>query len=153
MHLNDLRRFLDERGFAPGGILRAVPARMRGYRLAWNYFSRVRDGAAANVVADPAAELLGVALRVDTPTLRAIDIKEGHPSRYNRGASPLPAQLMRGDGDKPIDAWLYVVRPKYLSERYVAPRRHYLALMIEGARQHGLDPDYVAALRNLPTAD
>lgn len=151
MHLKDLTRWLRERGYPTTGIHRAAPARLRGWRLAWNYHSRVRAGAAANVQRDPSAHLLGVALQVDTATLEALDVKEGHPDLYYRGPAPHAAELL--EEGRAVDAWLYVVRPQFLSPQPVAPRRHYLGLMIEAAQEHGLGSEYVLALRRVPTCD
>ncbi len=149
MHVPDLERWLGEKGYAVDGMLRVEAVVMPGYELVWNYFSRVRAGAAANVRARAGAELRGVALQVTPELFGAIDIKEGHPGRYHRGDAPRPARLQRSG--ESIQAWLYQVQPAYLSDGFVPPRRQYLALMIEAATEHGLGDDYVAALRQVAT--
>lgn len=151
MHLPDLRRWLGERGFGDLWLLEHRRAMLPDHRLVWNYYSPVRKGAAANVEHAPGHDLHGLALKVCDRLLGAIDVKEGHPERYNRGDTPVPTRLLTENGVRMDTSWLYVVRPKYLVEEFVPPRAHYLGLMVEAAREHGLPEDYVAGLENVRT--
>ena len=150
MHLPDLRCWLAAQGHPTDGILAAQPAALDGYRLVWDYFSPARQGAAANVAPAPGQTLLGVALQVDTPTLHAIDSKEGHPNRYHRGAAPLVARILAGGS---VSVWLYRVLPLFRQAVAVRPRRAYLQLMLQAAATHGLGDAYAAQLAATPTAD
>ncbi|MBI2483157.1 gamma-glutamylcyclotransferase [Candidatus Uhrbacteria bacterium] len=150
MHLPDLRRWLEEHGENPDGILRSEPATLRGWRIAWNYFSRKRNGGAANIVRAIGHILPGVVVSVDRPTLEAIDYKEGHPQYYDRGKRRLRVRLASGTD---ILAWTYIARREHWQRELVQPRRAYLDLLIEAARSHKLDPDHIAALEATPTVD
>ncbi len=154
MHLPDLRRWLHERDYGelwPSHYRRAY---IPDHSLVWNYHSPVRDGAAANVHQSPGQDLHGLALRVNDTLLEALDIKEGHPDRYNRGETRVPTFLLPNNGDggiadekaEQIHSWLYTVQSNFLSEEFVPPRAHYLNLMVEAAKQHGLPDDYRDAL-------
>lgn len=149
MHLRDVRRWLRERGYPRAAPAEVVPARIRDFALAWNYRSASRQGGAANVVPCPGAEVRGVALGVDAPLLAAIDRKEGHPTRYDRGGACVAARTL--DGGRTLDTWLYRVTPAHTSDRVVPPRAAYLRLLVEAAVEHRLGDDYVALLRRTPT--
>lgn len=51
-----------------------------------------------------------------------------------------------------FSALLFTSQPSLLLPASVPPRRRYLDLMLEGARTHGLAPEYVQWLRDLPSA-
>ena len=149
MDLGDFARWCRERGREIGRITRAECARVEGHRLVWNYHSRARAGGAANVEQASGVELFGVALEVCPTALAALDAKEGHPNRYRR--SLVGARLL--GSEERIDAWLYAVEPSFVSSGIVPPRRAYLELLIQAARQHGLPQAYIDALVVTPTAD
>ncbi len=149
MHLPDLRRWLGERGHDADGLLRFAPACVPGYELTWNYRSVVRRGGAANVIPRSGAELLGLALFVDDGLLAALDEKEGHPTRYDRGSVPVAARLR--DEGAAIEVWLYQATDAHVVAGVAPPRASYLALLIEAAEEHGLAADYVERLRATPT--
>jgi gamma-glutamylcyclotransferase (GGCT)/AIG2-like uncharacterized protein YtfP len=150
MNLGDLRRWLAENGVPTDGILKARPATLPGYRTVWNYRSKARGGGAANITQAVGRDLPGVALRVDGPTLAAIDKKEGHPEVYSRGNRR--HAILLGDATE-VEAWVYVARPERCSDRGEWPRREYLDLLLDGARKHGLPPWRVRELEVTPTFD
>jgi len=150
MHTGDLHRWLNEQGHPTEGILRAVAASLPGYRMAWNYRSRKRGGGAANLRTAPGREMFGVALQVDEPTLLALDAKEGHPDIYSRGERRLAVRLR--DGIE-VQAWVYQVVPGRRSEKGQWPRKEYLRLVVEGAREHDLPARHIRELEVTPTLD
>ncbi len=151
MHLEDLARWLHANGCADALPVRVAAARIEDYELAWNYRSVARAGGAANAMPRAGMTLRGLALWGDDRMLAALDRKEGHPERYDRGSHPVRATLL--DGSTTIRSWLYRVAPAHELEADVPPRRAYLDLLIEAAAQHGLGADYVAHLRQIPTSD
>lgn len=146
MHLADLRRWLGERGYATDDIHAAVPARLAGYELVWDYYSPPRRGGAANI--QPASErtLYGVALQVGPNAWRGIDHKEGHPHRYHRGAQPQRLELADGHS---VAAWVYRVQPAFRWPYFIPPRRNYLQLMLEAAVALDLPDAHINALRRV----
>ena len=150
MDLSDYQRWCRERGRAAGRIARAEPGVVPGWRLVWNYYSRVRQGGAANVEPAPGAELHGLALEVDAEALSAIDHKEGHPGRYRRGPGLVRVDLKTGER---VQAWLYVVLPEFRQEGYVAPRREYRDLIVSVGEARGFPAEYLEGIRGLRSAD
>ena len=113
--------------------------------------SVARGGGAANAVPRAGRELRGLALEVDEALLLAIDTKEGHPMRYDRGDAPASAELVRTG--RSVAAWLYRVTPAFEAPHDIAPRRAYLDLILEAAAQHDLGQHYVTRLHTIPVAD
>ncbi len=151
MHLPDLKRWLSAQGSPKAGIHRVTPARLEGFELVWNYWSPVRQGGAANVQpASSERSVFGALLEVDSPTLLALDTKEGHPERYSRGPEPLRCHPL--DKSPSVNAWIYRVTEAYRSARAVPPNLSYLTLLIEGAEELKLPGTYIDTLRATPIA-
>ncbi len=150
MHVGNLRGWLAANEHHVDGIRRVEPALLAGYRLVWNFRSISRDGGAANIEPCAGRDLPGLALSIDTKTLLAIDQKEGHPRNYNRSSSRWGIQLRCG---KEISAWVYVAVPERCSVKSVPPRRAYLELLLNAAKEHDLPEWYVAELEATATAD
>jgi hypothetical protein len=151
MHLPDLQRWLRDQGYDHPGPSRVEVASVQDFELAWNYRSASRAGGAANAMPRAGSELRGLALEVDEALLMAIDEKEGHPVRYDRGEAPVCAELMRAG--RSIEAWLYRVTPAFEAPYAVAPRRAYLNLILEAAAHHELGQHYVTHLHTTPVED
>jgi gamma-glutamylcyclotransferase (GGCT)/AIG2-like uncharacterized protein YtfP len=147
MHLKDLQGWLQSSNLPSGEIVQARAGKLIGYRLVWNYYSKVRGGGAANI--EPATtDLPGVLLRLDQVALSAIDAKEGHPTHYQRQLAS--AQLQGGEA---LRAWTYIVHPERRKPLHIAPTRHYLGLLIDGATAFNLPNAHITALKGLSTID
>ncbi len=146
LHGGDLERWFRQHSRPPPVLLEVVPALLSDWRLVWNYFSRSRGGGAANVEPAPGARLPGLALLPDAVTFAGIAAKESYPRVYDRQLVPLTL----ADG-RAVEAWVYVVPPERCSAQLEPPTREYLRLLIDGARQHGLDPDHISWLTAVPT--
>lgn len=151
MHLPDLQRWLREQGYDHPGPSRVEVATLQDFELAWNYRSASRAGGAANARPRAGSELRGLALEVDEALLLALDEKEGHPVRYDRGEAPVRAELMHAG--RGIETWLYRVTPAFETPGHVAPRRAYLDLILEAAALHELGPHYVRHLHTIRVED
>jgi hypothetical protein len=60
---------------------------------------------------------------------------------------------VRLDGSEAIDAWVYIAVQDRCSVTPVRPRREYMRLLVNAARQHALPNWYVAELAATPTVD
>jgi gamma-glutamylcyclotransferase (GGCT)/AIG2-like uncharacterized protein YtfP len=147
LHLEDLDRWLFEKGYADLAPREVKLATLRGARLAWDYHSPVRKGGAANVTDAEGHELPGAVLVVERELLHALDRKEGHPERYRRREELVHVE------DGTLSAWVYRVTEDYRSTDPVWPRRVYLDTVIEGARRLALPDWHLANLREVPTRD
>ncbi len=148
MDLDDLARWLRERGHPERAPLELSAAVLEGHRLVWNYRSPSRKGGAANVEVHAASSLPGVCLRVEPALLRALDEKEGHPQRYARALC-----RARLPGDRYVDAWLYTVTDAWRLDEPCWPRRAYLDVVVRGAKAHGLPAWHLEALAQVETVD
>lgn len=145
MDLEELCAWLRSRQHATS-VRDPMPAMLLDHRLVWNYYSRNRQGGAANVERYPGSVVHGLLLRIDERTLCGIDAKEGHPCFYERR----PVSVRSRDG-RTFDAVCYYALPSRCSDEPVWPTRSYLQVVVAAARKHGLDESYVAALEQTPT--
>jgi hypothetical protein len=149
MDLDDLARWLGERGhaaLAPSAVEVGV---LEHHRLVWNYRSPSRAGGAANVQRADGEHLPGIVLDVDDALLTALDVKEGHPQRYARALRDVRAS----PSGAPRSAWVYEVTDAWRLDEDVWPRRAYLDVVLRGARFHGLPLEHLDALAATPTVD
>jgi gamma-glutamylcyclotransferase (GGCT)/AIG2-like uncharacterized protein YtfP len=120
-------------------------ARLEGYRLAFNKPSQTWGGAAADVIAAAGQTVWGVLWEVDEACGIALDDKESLGEAYDY----LECSVMLADG-RVYRARSYTVIHKRDPE--LRPSQAYKEVILEGAVEHGLPPDYIAWLRSLPVA-
>jgi gamma-glutamylcyclotransferase len=140
-------------------------ARLSGYRLAFTAHARFREGGLADIVPigprDPRLDydargpgasepyaltpVWGVVWDIPAEELDSLDRKErylpGQPveeSLYIR--VPVKVLLHGAEVNHLIDAFAYSVVDK---AGHIPPHERYLDLMLEGASEHGLPPDYI----------
>jgi AIG2-like family len=121
---------------APGA--RAVgPARLDGYRLAFNVASRSWGGGAANALADPRGHLWGVLWELDDQAFGSIDSFRGEePSR-------LVLDVIVDGPDGEVPARTYAVDSP---ERFIQPGDRYVAMLRAVATDQGLPKDALDAI-------
>ena len=146
--------------FAYGSNLRAVqmsrlcpgheflgPARLDGYRLAFNWPDEEWQGGVADVVTSPADAVWGALYRLreaDWPTLDAYEVFDpAGPEEHNEYVRRLVTVTPEHE-QRTLQAWCYFVRAPL---GHVAPSELYRAALIEGAMQRGLPMDYITAMR------
>lgn len=125
---------------------RARAARVRGWRLVFDKPPLLAVGCGfANIMPDSGAEVLGVLFELDEAELAHIELTEG-VLIGNYAAVEVAAS--------PFDAPHETLAARSLSsarrDPALQPSRRYMALLIDGAIEHGLPADYVAALRAVP---
>ena len=125
---------------------RAAAARVPGWRLVFDKPPLLPIGEAyANIVPDSGSEVLGVAYELPAAALQAIDLTEGVLiGNYQRRTVPI---VPLAEQDTAFEAFTLT------SERRdpgLLPSTRYMALLIEGAIEHGLPPAYVDFLRGVP---
>ena len=114
---------------------------LRGYRLAFTRWSERRGGGVADIVEDPEGVVWGVLYEVPVDELPALDAKESVHTAYRRTTvrAEDAAGLTR-------DAMAYEVVDKTGS---YAPATDYLAIVVDGAREHALPAWYLEELAAL----
>jgi hypothetical protein len=132
-------------------VLRAVPVRAPGWRLVFDKPTLIDTGhSVANIVAESAAEALGVVYAVTEPNLAHVELTEGVPfGNYRRvsvfvepltaGALPGPTRALSLSSDRRTPA--------------LRPSDRYMNIVITGAIEHGLPPEHVAFLRGVPSQE
>lgn len=128
---------------------RAVPGRVLGYRLVVDKPPLFPVGESfANLLADPAGEVLGVLYEVGDAELAHIDLTEGVPIGNYRWIDVPAAPLVAPDE---ICQAKTLISEK--SDPSLRPSRRYMACLIAGALEHGLPPEYVESLRAIDACE
>lgn len=128
----------------PGAVALGA-ARLRGRRLAFNAWSERRGGLVADVPPAPGGGVWGVLWRVTEAHAAALDRYEGVARGQYRRAS---VRVERPGGGE-TDAFAYVIRAPGVEGPTTAA---YRALLVEGAREHGLPAAWVRLLEAVPVA-
>lgn len=112
------------------------------FRVAFPFYSKKRKGGISSIIPDPGKLVRGVIYEVPEDEMEKLDEVEGVP----QGLYVRQTFLVLGEDGDLHRADLYrVVDPA----GPFTPARSYVELMVEGAEEHGLDPDYVETLRRL----
>ena len=129
----DWIHFCAKRGFDSSGMVEIGIAFLVGYEMKFHYFSKGRNGGAADVVrSDSNSEVPGVLFNLNEEAWRAMDIKEGHPNYYQR--KQVTVRTPEGD----IDAITYTVVAEKIREDYQQPTSEYEALIRNGLLRRDL---------------
>ncbi|HKK94212.1 MAG TPA: gamma-glutamylcyclotransferase family protein [Longimicrobiales bacterium] len=121
-------------------------AELPGWRLRFNVRHWFRhEGGMASVEPSEADDdrVLGVLHVCRDEDLARLDALEAYGVGYDR----ITVEVRTDDG--PIDALTYVGLPRILDDA-CRPTRRYLDILLEGAREAELDPDYIRALESRP---
>ena len=112
------------------------------FEVQFNFLSKTYDGGVTSVEPAPGLKAFGVIYDVPQEEIEKLDIVEGVPAGiYYRET----VTVVNKDGKE------------YQAETYrtsdpkgpFTPTMRYLVLMIKGAKEHGLDPDYIKELEDL----
>lgn len=111
------------------------------------FHKRSRDGSGkCNIISSDDETVYGVVFEVNPDELDALDEAEQQGRRYWRQSVTVEGK------ETHIDAFAYVADPFFVDETLL-PYDWYHALVVAGAREHGLPADYIAmieAVRSYP---
>lgn len=128
---------------------RARAARVRGWRLVFDKPALLAVGHGfANIIPDPGAELLGVLFELSEHDLAHVELTEG-VLIGNYAAVDVEAWPLEAPGEPVLARSLSSERREPLAQ----PSLRYMALVVEGAIEHGLPAEYVDALRAVPAIE
>jgi gamma-glutamylcyclotransferase (GGCT)/AIG2-like uncharacterized protein YtfP len=113
------------------------PAELRDHRLAFLRRSIRWQAGVVDIVPEPGRSVWGVLYELPLG-LAELDRKEAEGLAYRRRQVEV-----RLDG-APLTAFAYQLIEREAAE--VPPRREYVELLVQGAREHGLPPGYLAQL-------
>ena len=118
------------------------PAVLPGWCLCFNvkHFFR-HEGGVGNIEPTdvPDSQVMGVLYECPAESLSSLDAMEALGYGYQRVTVEVQA------GEEVVSAFVYVGTPDFI-DNSCRPTRRYLNILVEGARQAGLDPDYIRVL-------
>lgn len=127
---------VDQKEARTGSIRKALPCRLKEFRLAFN--KRCSNGnVAANLVAEPTEVVWGVAYLCHSHALREMDGWEGG---YNRAIVTVETT-----GGEALEAITYLANADHVCDES-APKDDYLNRILDGARHHRLPLDYICSI-------
>ena len=127
--------FVERRGMQPSA---ATWGWLEGFRLCFDLPVGPGERGVANLVGAPGARTCGVLYRISAAEAERLDHSEGVPAGYYRRIA-----VTVNTGEGAIAAFTY--QSGYATPGR-KPSRRYMRLLLDGARQHGLPAEYVAAL-------
>ena len=117
-------------------------ATLPNFEVQFNYLSKTYGGGVTGVEPAPGKVARGVVYEVPPDEMEHLDVVEAVPqSLYYR-----EKVLVVDEGGKLLEVETYrTTDPK----GPFTPTRRYLGLMVKGAKEHGLDPEYIEELETL----
>ena len=137
-------RWAGEHGYRLPDFSRAQPARLDGFRLAFDVQSRFWGGAVASLREAPGEAVEGLALPMAGDARGLVDHKEGAISGLYL---PFTVAVTPLAGSAPIAAVAYRAARPLASEQ--PPARGFVETLVRGAQASGLSPGWVARLSAL----
>ena len=133
-----------EHGYRVPDLGAARPARLDGFRLAFDVQSRFWGGAVASLREAPGESVEGVALPMPGEARGLVDHKEGAISGLY---TLFPVEITAIEGGDKIAAVAYrAARPL---GHELPPSRGFVETLVKGARAAGLSPAWIARLERL----
>jgi gamma-glutamylcyclotransferase len=126
-----------EHGYTLPDLSKAVPARLPGWRLAFNVRSNFWGGVVASLVRDADSHVEGILIPLPGEALGMVRHKEGVVSGL------FEERIERAEGD--VECRVYVASSvRTVAEEAPAPR--FLQTILKGARERGLSAAWIAKL-------
>lgn len=128
-------------------------AKLKNYRLDFNYKSIRWQGAAATIVPDKGKHLWGALWEIDNVNMESLDRQEGVGVGVYE-VKHLPVELPDGQVTE-CRTYQLCVLPETLKDGEILPESRrpskiYMDTIIEGAIETGLPEEYIKQLRSIP---
>ena len=133
-------------GYAVPDLARGRPARLDGFRLAFDVASRHWGGAVASLAEAPGDWVEGLAVSMPGSARGLVDHQEGAVSGLYE---PFPVTLALLDGGRPVAAIAYRAAPSRRLPADQPPAPGYLQVLLRGAREAGLSEAWVARVEGM----
>jgi len=124
----------------------AFPARLSGFRLAFDVESRFWGGAVASLTEDAQGSVEGLALPLPGSSRALVEHKEGAISGLYM---PFDVQITPVAGGNPVNALAFRASPDRRLPKDAPPSRRFVETLIRGAANAGLSAQYVEGLKKL----
>jgi hypothetical protein len=133
-----------DHGYRVPDLSAALPARLRGWRLAFDAPSKMWGGPVASLAESAGDEVEGLAVPMPGEARGLVDHKEGAVSGLYEA---VPVTVETGNG--PVAALAYRVSPARRLAADGPPSPAYLDVLLRGARAVGLSPAWIERLESL----
>src|SRR6185312_6998652 len=124
----------------------AFPAKLSGYRLAFDVESRFWGGAVASLAEDAQGSVEGLALPLPGTSRALVEHKEGAISGLYM---PFDAQIVPLAVGNPVKALAFRASPDRRLPQDAPPSKRFVETLIRGAASAGLSTAYVESLKKL----
>ena len=150
MDEDDLGKWCSDRGYQKVKFINVAPARLNGYKLSFNYFSKCRwKAGTANIMKSRDDCVPGLLVEIEDKDLDKIREKESHPNYYHE----IRVNVEKLDKTFTQNVVTYKVVKHREESKHQPPMKYYLQLMIKSARRYGFPDDYVNYLELTETVD
>ena len=136
-----LRAWCAEHGYVPPDVGRAEPARLPGWRLAFNVASKFWGGRVASLVEDAGSTVEGILVPMPASALGFVRHREGVLSGLYE------ERLVQAEtfGGARHEVKVFVAAPSRVGPEG-PPAERYVETLRKGARERGLSPAWIAQL-------
>ena len=149
MDKEDLDKWCEKKNYPIITPKSIVPAKLVGYRLAFNYSSSIRNCGAANIMEVKNGEVYGLLVEIDNDELQIIREKEGCPNCYKE----IRIFIDNLEGQRMGEAITYKVAKNKESNCHEPPSKYYLGLIISNAIKYHFPSFYIEALEQIQTKE
>ena len=149
MDKEDLDKWCEEKGHPKIKFLSVLPAKLKGYKLTFNYFSTSRNGGAANIMKSEGDCVYGLLIELTEDDLKTIRIKEGCPNNYKE----IEVSVEEFDGTVVQGVKTYKVVKEHEKIKHQPPTKYYMQLIIRNARRYNFPDNYIDFLESIKTRD
>lgn len=148
MDKDDLDKWCTRKGKNQVNLMNASPAKLGGYKLTFNYYSKTRRGGAANIMESSGDCVYGLLAKLEKEDLDTIREKEVCPNYY----SEICVDVEKFDGTVINGVKTYKVVRTLEEPRHQPPTECYLQLIIRNAEKYGFPTEYIKYLKSIEVA-
>lgn len=151
LHQSDLDRFCDKVGRPRIELRSKNPRRamLKGYKLDFNYYSDLMGGGAGNLEPSAGERVEGVVFEITDEDMITLDLRERAPDYYYR----IRVDLMMTDGGGTLSDVVAYVACEDKKHPFTPPTHQYKAVIVAGAKDFDLSPEWIDKLEALPEQD
>lgn len=149
MDKEDLDAWCEKKNYPKITLKSIIPAKLVGYRLAFNYSSSSRNCGAANIMEVENGEVYGLLMEIDNDELQIIREKESYPKCYKEIGICVDSL----EGQRNVEAITYKVAKNKESNCHEPPSKYYIRLIISNAIKYQFPSFYIEALERVETKE
>jgi len=149
MDKDDLDKWCKDKGLPEIKFPSISPAKLKDYKLSFNYFSTTRGGGAANIMESKDDCVYGLLIELTGKDLETIRKKEGYPYYYDE----ICIDVEKFDKTVARNVKTYKVVKVEETSGHQPPTRYYIELIIKNAKKYNFPKEYIKFLESVKTKD